>query len=314
MMQCKGPSVGFSVPGGGAIGGAVSSPYLVYASGANTLANTTSQYDTGRIGVACAPSAGAQLDVAGVGVFRTTDTFPSAGGDSIEIGYRTTGGYGEIQGANRTGATWKNICLQRQGGNMGFGVAPSASWDAAYKFIALNGALDLYMESATNRYGGFVANAYYSGSWKYIVNGTAARVEIGLLSVGFVVYLASAGTADGAITWTGRFAVNADTRFNGMGAAGNDVLFYGTTALCARLLYASDYFEFLGPSGVVIARSAYATSLFEFHDAGGAAVVWSRALATFSGDLPGAAANVSDWFESALADSSDGYFVKIRKV
>jgi Chaperone of endosialidase len=92
---------------------------------------------------------------------------------------------------NGASSTWMTLDTS---GNLGLGVTPSA-WTIGKVLQLGNGASILSYSNISY----LNANAYFDGSWKYIANGTAGRVEI---SDSHKWFSAASGTAGNAISFT----------------------------------------------------------------------------------------------------------------
>jgi hypothetical protein len=154
--------------------------------------------------------------------------------------------YAEIQAITQGVGFNKNLILQRQGGNVGIGVTPSA-WGS---FTALQLANGVHLASYTSGVNilDLGINYYYDGA-NYIYNTTDSAVSLTMRSGEFRFNTAPSGTAGTAATFTERMRI---TNTGGM--------FVGTTlGINANI---NNEFRASNSNGGVAILSAYNTSTF----------------------------------------------------
>jgi len=201
-----------------------------YANGAEQMRLTSTGLGIGT------SSPNAKLQVVGSdlsnGVFKIGESNNTTG-KQLLFGVTTTGnGYGWIQSIYQ-GTAYTDIVLQKDGGNLGLGVTPSA-W-------VIGGSASALQVKAAAFYGDggqaiITANAYYNSGWKYIGSAIASRYEQN--SSGHIWYQAPSGTAGNAITFTqamtldasGNLGVGPTSPGTKLDVSGNGRFVYNTAA------------------------------------------------------------------------------------
>lgn len=154
-------------------------------------------------------------------------TTPTNGGDSVEFGSGITpiaaevtgsevsSGEGKLEFKTTTGGTSATKVTVLANGNVGIGTS------SPINKLAVSGSVSLLQS-----YGTYLANSYYSGSWKYVGNGSAWGIgdNFGGPANGTTIAIAAvnAGGAGAALTWNPVFSIDStgNLKFNsGYGSA-----------------------------------------------------------------------------------------------
>ena len=155
------------------------------------------------------------MSVSGSGTFSGSVTIGGSSTlDSLKAGINSThqiligadSSYAEIQAITQGVGFNKNIILQRQGGNVGIGINPSA-WASGWTALQV-GTVSLHTVSSFSQ---IANNIYYDGTnYRYI--NTSGATRIGMNTDGeFFIGTAASGTAGAVATMITRLSINGST-------------------------------------------------------------------------------------------------------